>query len=860
MLDCKEEIPQRPLSLSNQGFQKSNQEQPKRLASRSSDECEWKSSAVGLAQLSPSPAWSTQNGDALKYGGDASLLLIGVRGAGKTSLAIMASSVMSRKVINIDHAFHATLGLSPQQYKATHGLAECQEQQLRLLRAVFGRYHSGYILICTWSDHYVQPLFREFAEAHPVIHVVRDPGALEKLYNVADKSKVRAMLRGSRSIWRASTNFEFFNLCEKQARSNSFSPPTIAQHGRPSPPSLALKEAERHFLRFLSRIYPARTFPRLEEPACPLANIPIEDRKFTYALSLPLNDVIQESFHFESLIVGSDAIEIIVHDPVDNPQDDLKTNPSLHDSAMQLLDDITKAVAKARRCTSLLIILHVIHCDAKNSEADLRYRQILRHCLRLAPDMMTIDLRLPDDSILDILASRQRTRAIGHYYDLEESSNWDSPIWLSMYLKADSLGCHFVRLIRPATSSEENRQVSNFRAQISQLEDAKAILIAYNSGTLGRTSAIFNDVLTETRPSTPNSTMITSPGSSQAPSITALEATTALFSSFARDTLNFYVFGRDVDYSLSPAMMTSALRACGLPHQYRPWSTPTLQDIRHLTEDPLFGGGTVSYPLKVEALDLAHSISKHAQAIGAVNTLIPIRCLEKDGSVPTGARFFKQITQSGPVQALHGENTDWIGIGACVLRGLSPANAVTPSSSCLILGAGGMGRAAIYSMLRLGVRNIVVYNRTRSNAERVVSHFTKLVRDSESQKDGDISSTRFSILTNIDEAWPDDFRLPSIIISCIPIEAYEEPSSPPFVIPKDYLANKTGGVALEIAYKTLDTPLIVQAKKEAARGWVVMDGLDILPEQGFAQFELFTVRRAPQHVMRSEIRLRSSHS
>ncbi|KAI4601178.1 hypothetical protein KJ359_012366 [Pestalotiopsis sp. 9143b] len=589
MLDCKEEIPQRPLSLSNQGFQKSNQEQPTRLASRSSDECEWKSSAVGLAQLSPSPAWSTQNGDALKYGGDASLLLIGVRGAGKTSLAIMASSVMSRKVINIDHAFHATLGLSPQQYKATHGLAECQEQQLRLLRAVFGRYHR-------------------------------------------------------------------------------------------------------------------------------------------------------------------------------------------------------------------------------------------------------------------------------HYYDLEESSNWDSPIWLSMYLKADSLGCHFVRLIRPATSSEENRQVSNFRAQISQLEDAKAILIAYNSGTLGRTSAIFNDVLTETRPSTPNSTMITSPGSSQAPSITALEATTALFSSFARDTLNFYVFGRDVDYSLSPAMMTSALRACGLPHQYRPWSTPTLQEIRHLTEDPLFGGGTVSYPLKVEALDLAHSISKHAQAIGAVNTLIPIRCLEKDGSVPTGARFFKQITQSGPVQALHGENTDWIGIGTCVLRGLSPANAVTPSSSCLILGAGGMGRAAIYSMLRLGVRNIVVYNRTRSNAERVVSHLTKLVRDSESQKDGDISSTRFSILTNIDEAWPDDFRLPSIIISCIPIEAYEEPSSPPFVIPKDYLANKTGGVALEIAYKTLDTPLIVQAKKEAARGWVVMDGLDILPEQGFAQFELFTVRRAPQHVMRSEIRLRSSHS
>lgn len=793
-----------------------------------------------VTSRTPTPPLTPTSGKIPGFSSDASLALVGLRGSGKSTLAIMAASALKKKVINVDVAFQSVTGSSSSSFKQVHGNAECQRRQAEVLQDILQQNPTGSIIVCPWMERNVQILLRQFTATNPVIHILRDIDAIQGHLKLTDKTKVRNLMKMSNLFYRSCTNLEFFNVSE--VREKNVEQYEISGRGSTAnAPYLALKQAERHFLKFLSLIYPTGTIPFFES-AFPLASIAPEDRHFTYCLSLHIQDILSGNEKWEDSIVGVDAVQIFVND--------LSTARDPIGCFDELTNRITEATGIVRRSTMLPILLHIKLPEVPTNSIVRSYLDLLSHSLSLVPEMLTVDLRLDQSDLARIISSKSRSKIIGSYFISTDVQSWDSPSWASWYQKACQQGCDMVRLVRVAKTMEDNFVLPRFKSRISSLKTNKIPLIAYNSGYLGRHSSCFNQILTLVASSPVTQIQ---DRSHPFPYITAKEATKALYASFVYDAMKLYVFGANVGYSMSPAMHNAALSSCGIPHHYAPYSSDSLKGVEHLIYDTHFGGASIGLPFKVEIITLTKYLSPHARAIGAANTLIPIRQLKSDGTIPTGSALFAGINRAGPVLALYGENTDWIGIRACIRRGLSPANAVRLATWGLIIGAGGMARAAVYAMLQVGIKNIAIYNRTTENAEKLVSHFQKLLKEGEQNFLTDDQEIRFHIFTSLDEPWPSNQRYPSIIISCIPTHPICNTPSPEFRLPDAWMANQTGGVIIELGYKTLNTPLLKQARDGASRGWVAMDGLDLLPDQGCAQFELFTGRRAPRRVMRREI-------
>jgi len=274
--------------------------------------------------------------------------------------------------------------------------------------------------------------------------------------------------------------------------------------------------------------------------------------------------------------------------------------------------------------------------------------------------------------------------------------------------------------------------------------------------------------------------------------------------------LQYYLLGFNIKGSFSPLLHNTGFKVLGLPHQYGLFEVPSVDEsVRKLLEDPKLGGLSVTAPHKLQVGKYMDEISEEAKTMGSINTIVA------------------SLTPGTNQRKLSGDNTDWLGITRCIEGG--KVDLSTTETTAVVLGAGGAARAAVYAFVKLGIRQIVIVNRTRERALKLAENFP---------------DHSIEIVPNLhaleDRSRSGASRL-SIIVGCLPADVLGETDVPGWIF-----TNVDKGVLVEMAY---GRTTVITSKALSAAKWSVFDGIDVLQQQAFGQFEAWTGKPAPRFDM-----------
>ena len=761
---------------------------------------------------------------------NASLVLVGIRGSGKRSLGLIAATALGRKFVTEDHFFQSTTGLSRQDYLKVHGSEEFHRQDVDITRRMLEDNKSNAVIDCGLGSltSSLQDYLKQYCLTNPVVYLIRDHDQIKNLLQLGERSA--RLLQSADPSHRKCSNYEFYNLQEDSALP-SLSPEDEYKARASSTYSFKLRQAQVDFSNFV-RLVTSKDLDTSASVSPFSIDLPVERRAYTYALEI-LMSRFEEHHSFGDLQSAGDLVEVVVdHWPV---------------SAAK---NLSKLVATARRHIQCPVLVS-IRIPGIPPET---YMTILHHCLRLGLEYLSIDLQIGEAQLASVFALKGHTKIIGTLRQYTPTAlGWRDPALLDFAKKAAVLRCDIVRIILPPSSHDDIVELNWLRQELLSKHAIRMPIIAYNSGKGGRTTQILNPVLT------PVSHEVLfgssrSPTNVQASTLPSSDATKALFACFVLNKLKFCIVGGNVGASLSPCMHNSAYEALGLGHHYSTKNITSWEDIEQLAQDHHLGGCSVVQPWKVKAVPKLASLSHHATAIGAVNTLMPLRADSRGEMMRLQEQAYHR-NRSGPVKAWYGENTDFIGIMVCLGQSLSPRNVIQPKTTGLVIGAGGMARAAVYAMLQMGCRNVFVYNRTFAHAESMADHFNSLVSQRNSGSQTSVNYVR--VLESIEHAWPEGYNMPTMIVSCVTHEQLDGNPGADFEMPPHWLQSPSGGAVVEMAYMTKETALIRQMRQFRARTglpWQTVDGISTLIEQAIAQFQIMTGRRAPRKIMTAAIR------
>lgn len=244
------------------------------------------------------------------------------------------------------------------------------------------------------------------------------------------------------------------------------------------------------------------------------------------------------------------------------------------------------------------------------------------------------------------------------------------------------------------------------------------------------------------------------------------------------------VMGWPVTHSLSPRLHNYWLSSLAIDGAYVPLSVKPedFESVMRALPKMGFRGVNLTLPHKELVLPFLDDMDDDARNASMANTII--------------------VKESGE---LFGMNTDSYGF----IENIRPALSLKKDKA-VVLGAGGAAKAVCYALIKLGFKEIVVVNRSRSRAQALAEQFVG------------------EIVTHDWDSRAECLHDADLLVNAtsLGMQGQEE-------LQIDLAALPLAALVTDIVYTPLETGLLAQAK---ARGNTVVDGLGMLLHQAVPGF------------------------
>lgn len=260
------------------------------------------------------------------------------------------------------------------------------------------------------------------------------------------------------------------------------------------------------------------------------------------------------------------------------------------------------------------------------------------------------------------------------------------------------------------------------------------------------------------------------------------------------------IIGNPLAHSLSPYIHNACFKKLSMDWQYIPFEIEKddLGKLIELSKRSNIAGFNVTMPYKESVFKYLDSVEPEVEKIQAVNTI------KIDGGTAIGFNTDAHAI-SKTIQDYYGSLT---------------------GKKVLIIGAGGVAKAAAYSAMSLGCDEIRVLNRSSESVGKLLDVF---------QGEIELSHVEPGRLTDI-------LKSTDIIINATPVGMYPKENE----VPLDANCLKEGQFVLDLIYHPAETKLLRDAIK---RGLRVAGGVPVFIYQAAESFKIWTGLEPPVELM-----------